>query len=153
MPANFKLLGLAQLALPEARVVWCRRDPADTCLSCYMQPFNDNSYCADLRTLARYHRDCERLMQHWQQTLDLPIFELRYERLVTEPEPTVRELLGFCRLPFDEACLRFDRTAPAARTASTDQVARGVYTTSVSRAARYRKHLGPLYAEFDRLGQ
>ena len=153
MPANFKLLGLAQLALPEARVVWCRRDPADTCLSCYMQPFNDNSYCADLRTLARYHHDCERLMQHWQHTLDLPIFELCYEALVNDPEPTVRELLGFCGLPFDEACLRFERAAPTARTASTDQVARGLYTTSVSRAERYQAHLAPLYEEFDRLSQ
>lgn len=153
MPANFKLLGLAQLALPEARVVWCRRDPADTCLSCYMQPFNDNSYCADLRTLARYHHDCERLMLHWCSQRALPIFELSYESLVAEPEPSVRALLDFLDLPYDEACLHFEQVAPAARTASTDQVARGLYTTSVSRAERYRAHLAPLCEEFDRLGQ
>jgi len=153
MPANFKLLGLAELALPEARVVWCRRDPADTCLSCYMQPFNDNSYCADLRTLARYHHDCDRLMQHWCSQLDLPIFELSYESLVAEPEPMVGALLEFLGLPYDEACLHFERSAPVARTASTDQVARGLYTTAVRRSAQYRAHLVPLYEEFDRLGK
>lgn len=151
MPANFKLLGLVQLALPAAKVIWCRRDPADTCLSCYMQPFNDNSYCADLRTLARYHHDCERLMTHWQDQLDLPIFELSYEALVANPGSTVRGLLGFLGLPFDEACLHFERSSPAARTASTDQVARGLYTTSVHRAEQYRAHLAPLYEELDRL--
>ncbi|MDQ7013601.1 MAG: sulfotransferase [Planctomycetota bacterium] len=151
MPANFKLLGFAQLALSQARVVWCRRDPVDTCLSCYMQPFNDNSYCADLRTLARYHHDSDRLMRHWHGALDLPIFELGYETLVNAPEPTVRELLGFCDLPFDDACLKFDLAAPAARTASTDQVAKGLYHTSVGRAAHYRAHLGPLSDELQRL--
>ena len=152
MPANFKLLGLVQLALPGARVIWCRRDPADTCLSCYMQPFNDNSYCADLRTLARYHHDCERLMQHWCSQLDLPIFELSYESLVAEPEPRVRALLEFLGLPYDEACLHFGRGGRAARTASTDQVARGLYTTAVRRSEQYRAHLAPLYEEFARLG-
>ncbi len=153
MPANFKLLGLVQLALPEARVVWCRRDPADTCLSCYMQPFNDNSYCADLRTLARYHHDCERLMTHWCQHLDVPIFELSYEALVANPESRVHKLLEFLGLQFDQACLRFESAAPAARTASTDQVARGLYQTSVNRAEQYRSHLTPLQEELDRLGQ
>ncbi len=153
MPANFKLLGLAQLALPKARVIWCRRDPADTCLSCYMQPFNDNSYCADLRTLARYHHDCERLMTHWSEQLDIPIFELSYEALVANPESLVHKLLEFLGLEFDQACLRFESAAPAARTASTDQVARGLYHTSVNRAEQYRSHLTPLLEELDRLGQ
>ncbi|MFG0258958.1 MAG: sulfotransferase family protein, partial [Phycisphaerales bacterium JB041] len=152
MPANLKLLGLTQLALPEARVVWCRRDPMDTCLSCFMQPFNDNSYCADLVTLARYHHDSERLMRHWRSALDLRAFELEYETLVTEPEPTVRRLLEFCGLPFDEACLRFDRAGPVARTASTDQVAQGLYTSSLGRAAHYDEFLGPLRDELRRLG-
>lgn len=152
MPANLKLLGLVQLALPEARVVWCRRDPLDTCLSCYMQPFNDNSFCADLGTLARYSHDCERLMRHWRAALDLRAFELEYETLVAEPEPTVRGLLEFCGLPFDDACLRFDRTGPVARTASTDQVARGLYSSSIGRAEHYREFLGPLRSELHRLG-
>lgn len=152
MPANLKLLGLMQLALPEARVVWCRRDPMDTCLSCFMQPFNDNSYCADLGTLARYSHDSERLMRHWRAVLELRALELQYETLVAEPEPAVRRLLEFCGLPFDEACLRFDRAAPVARTASTDQVARGLYTSSLGRAEHYREFLGPLRAEFHRLG-
>lgn len=152
MPANLKLLGLVQLALPEARVVWCRRDPMDTCLSCFMQPFNDNSYCADLATLARYHHDSERLMRHWQDALDLRAIELEYETLVVEPEPTVRRLLDFCGLPFDEACLQFNRAAPVARTASTDQVARGLYTSSLGRASHYEEFLGPLRVELHRLG-
>lgn len=152
MPANAKLLGPASLALPGVRAVWCRRDPLDTCLSCFMQPFNDNSYCADLPTLARYHHDIERLMRHWQASLETPILELSYEDLVASPEEQTRRLLEFCGLSFDPACLEFHRHAPAARTASTDQVARRIHTGSVRRAEHYRTHLGPLIRELERLG-
>ncbi|MBK7403939.1 MAG: sulfotransferase [Phycisphaerales bacterium] len=152
MPANHKLLGVVSLALQGVRVVWCRRHPLDTCLSCFMQGFNDNSYCADLPTLARYLHDCERLTAHWCSTLDLPILPLHYERLVADPEGETRRLLEFVGMPFDEACLRFHEASGAARTASTDQVAQRLYNSSVGRAGHYRSHLEPLIREFDRLG-
>ena len=32
---NFRFLGLIRLAMPNARIIHVRRDPLDTCLSCY----------------------------------------------------------------------------------------------------------------------
>ncbi|MCC7388708.1 MAG: sulfotransferase [Phycisphaerales bacterium] len=153
MPANLKLLSLVQLALPGARVVWCRREPVETCLSCYMQPFNDNSYCADLVTLARYHHDCERLMDHWRRVLTLPIFELHHESLLAEPEPVLRRLLGFLGLPYHDACLHFERSGQISLTRSTDQVARGLAPQAARRAEHYHAHLGPLREELERLAR
>ena len=152
LPANYELLGLAQLTLPGVRVVWCKRDPLNTCLSCFMQPFNDNSYCADLRMLARYYHDCMRLMKHWQEQLDIPIHEAQYERIVENPEAQVREMLSTLGLNFEPGCLRFYETKRAPRTVSTDQVAKKIYTSSLDRAARYRAHLEPLIDELERLG-
>ena len=39
MPSNFLLCGLIRLILPDARIIHCRRDPVDTCLSCYTKLF------------------------------------------------------------------------------------------------------------------
>jgi len=39
--------------------------------------------------------------------------EARYERLVAEPEPVLREVSGFIELPFDETMLRHSETAGA----------------------------------------
>ena len=39
MPANFALLGMIRLILPDARIIHCRRDPVDTCLSAFPVPF------------------------------------------------------------------------------------------------------------------
>jgi tetratricopeptide (TPR) repeat protein len=153
MPANLKLLSLVQLALPGAKVVWCRREPIETCLSCYMQPFNDNRYCADLVTLARYHHDVERLMAHWRRVLTLPIFELHHEALLAEPEPVLRRLLEFLGLPYHDECLHFERSGQISLTRSTDQVARGLAPRAARRADHYHAHLTPLREEMERLAR
>jgi tetratricopeptide (TPR) repeat protein len=37
MPQNFLYLGLVSRILPQARIIHCRRDPRDTCVSCFFQ--------------------------------------------------------------------------------------------------------------------
>ena len=39
MPSNFARVGMIRLILPDARIIHCRRDPVDTCLSCYTKLF------------------------------------------------------------------------------------------------------------------
>jgi len=39
MPGNFVFVGLISLALPNARIIHTRRDPVDTCLSCFSTLF------------------------------------------------------------------------------------------------------------------
>ena len=65
MPTNFLYLGFIALILPRARVIHCRRDPRDTCLSCFVQNFGHNiEYTNDLADLAAYYRQYRRLMAH-----------------------------------------------------------------------------------------
>jgi hypothetical protein len=40
MPDNYLRIGLIRLILPNARIIHCRRDPVDTCLSCYRMHFS-----------------------------------------------------------------------------------------------------------------
>ena len=63
LPHNFEYLGLIALAFPKARIIHCRRDPLDNCLSCFMQSFNEaHAYNRDLETLGLYYREYHRLM-------------------------------------------------------------------------------------------
>ncbi len=83
MPHNFEHLGLIALLFPNARIVHCRREPIDTCLSCFMRYFNKaHGYNTDLSTLGLYYREYLGLMRHWEQTLPLPVHEVKYEQLV-----------------------------------------------------------------------
>jgi tetratricopeptide (TPR) repeat protein len=145
LPFNFLHLGLIAALFPQARVVHCRRDPIDTCVSCYFQNFGEpHAFTLDLAHLGHYYREYERLMDHWARVLPVPVFELRYEELTADQEGVSRRLVEFCGLGWDHRCLRFHETRRPVRTASALQVRRPLYRTSVGRWKRYETHLGPL---------
>ena len=57
MPLNSLFAGLIHGAFPRARIIHCRRDPVDTCLSCYSKPFlSGQEFTFDLAELGRYYR-------------------------------------------------------------------------------------------------
>ncbi len=144
-PFNFLHLGLIATLFPRARIIHCRRDPVDTCLSCYFQNFGEPmGFTLDLEHLGLYYREYERLMAHWAQVLPVPVFELDYEELTADQEAVSRRLVAFCGLEWDERCLRFHETRRPVRTASTLQVRRPMYRDAVGRWKRYAAHLGPL---------
>jgi len=146
MPSNFLHAGLIRLILPGARLVHIRRDPADTCFSCYTRLFeNGQDYAYDLVELARFHRAYQGLMAHWRRVLPAEAFlEIGYEALVADLEGEARRLVAFCGLPWDAACLRFHETERLVRTGSLNQVRRPLYGSSIGRARRYREFIAPL---------
>ena len=146
MPSNFLYLGLVAAALPGARIVHMRRDPLDTCLSCFMQLFSGwQPFSYDLAELGRYYRAYAGLMEHWRSVLPAGrMLEFDYEALVADPEPQIRRLLAHCGLDWDPACLAFHEQRRAVVTASVMQVRQPLYGGSVGRWRRYRDHLQPL---------
>jgi tetratricopeptide (TPR) repeat protein len=147
MPLNALHLGVVRAIAPGARVVWCRRDPLDTCTSCWLQNFaGSNPFAYDLTHLGRFHRSLERVMRHWQAALGLEILELPYEQLVAEQALWTRRLLEFAGLAWDERCLRYYESDRVALTLSNDQVRRPVFASSIGRWRRYEAWLGPLRA-------
>lgn len=145
MPTNFLYLGLIQAMLPGARIVHCVRDPRDTCLSCYFQTFSDAlAFTNDLSDLGVFYRGYERLMEHWKQTLDIPIFDLVYADLVDDLTGVSRRLIDFLGLEWEDQCETFWLNPTLATTASLDQIRRPIYTSSVGRWKNYEPHLAPL---------
>lgn len=145
MPFNFLHLGLVAALLPDATIIHCRRDPLDTCLSCHFTTFNSNlQFASDLRTLGRYYLDYRRLMNHWKAVLATPILEVDYEALVTDTEPTIRQLLEHCGVDWEPGCAQFHRTERGIQTPSRWQVRQPIYRHAIGRWRNYEKHLGPL---------
>jgi tetratricopeptide (TPR) repeat protein len=145
LPNNFQRLGLIALLFPNARIFHCRRDPIDTCLSCYFQEFaHGQPYSFDLRHLGLFYRDYERLMAHWRVVLPAAPLEVPYEALVANQESWSRRLVAHMGLPWDERCLAFHRIERQVHTASFWQVRQPIYASSIGRWRHYAKHLGPL---------
>jgi tetratricopeptide (TPR) repeat protein len=145
LPFNYMHLGLIGTLFPDAAVIHCRRDPLDTCLSCYFTSFGDNLlFAGELTALGRYYVDYRRMMDHWRRALPKPPLDVQYERLVDDTEGTVKSILAFCGLGWDPACMSFYRTDRGIRTPSRWQVRQPVYSDSIGRWRHYERYLQPL---------
>jgi tetratricopeptide (TPR) repeat protein len=151
LPANIRMIGLIHLALPSARIIHVRRDPRDTCLSCYFNLFSQNvNFTYDLGELGRYHRAYDDLMAHWRAVLpEGAMLEVQYETLVDHLEEQSRRLIEYCGLDWDRRCLSFHQTERVVHTVSATQVHEQIYRSSIGRWLPYKAHLQPL---FDALG-
>jgi tetratricopeptide (TPR) repeat protein len=145
-PLNSDYLGLIHCIFPRARIIYLRRNPIDTCLSCYFQQLPPTlSYATDLSDLAHYYREHRRLMAHWRQALPPEmLLEVPYEQLVADQEKWTRRILEFIGLPWNDRCLDFHLTQSTVLTASYWQVRQTIYQNSVGRWHNYRKFIGPL---------
>jgi hypothetical protein len=152
MPSNFLHLGLIATLFPKARIIHCQRDPRDTCLSCYFQFFTGLNFAWDLIDLAAFYRQYERLMAHWTQVLPLRMLDVSYEQLVSNQQEVSQQLVAFCGVDWDERCLAFHDNPRRVHTASTLQVRRPIYSSSVGRWLRYEKHLQPLLGALSKSG-
>ncbi|HEX5313578.1 MAG TPA: sulfotransferase [Gammaproteobacteria bacterium] len=152
MPGNYHLLGLIHVCLPNAPIVYVRRDPRDSGLSCFTTCFDHGHFFSHaLDSIGHYYRLQERLMEHWREVLPAGrIIDVEYEALIARPEQHARRLLAALELPWDPACLRFHEARRDVRTASLIQVRRPLYRTSVGRWRRFERHLGPLLEELAR---
>lgn len=150
MPLNSSFAGLIHLALPNAAIIHTVRDPVDTCVSCFSTLFrlHEQSHTYDLRELGRYFTRYQRLMAHWRRVLPAGrILDVQYEEVVDDVERQARRILDYCNLPWDARCLDFHRTQRPVRTASSAQVRKPLYSSSVGRWRAYREWLEPLLAE------
>lgn len=142
--SNWAYVGAIMAMLPQARVVICRRDPLETCFSCFHQLFargQDYSYAID--DMAAYWRDFDRLSRHWLDVFPGRVKESVYEHLIENPETSIVDLLAFCSLPLEASCLSFHTVERVVRTASAAQV-RQPMRRDTARAPRYGHALDPL---------
>lgn len=151
MPLNFFYAPLIAHALPNAKIVCLKRNALDTCLSNYRQLFATTfpyyNYSYDLLDTGRYYAAFHRLTALWREALPADRYlEVRYEDVVDDVEREARRLLDFCGLPWDPQCLAFQENPAPVATASSAQVRKPIYRSSLERWRHYERELAPLRA-------
>ncbi len=150
MPENTLYLGLLAAIFPRARFIYCRRDLRDAALSCWLTNFGQVRWACDQRHIASRATEHVRVMEHWRQVLPVPMLEIDYEAIVADLERGSRELIDWCGLEWDPACLEFHKTRRPVQTASAAQVRRPIYTSSVGRWKNYEPYLAAMFAALER---
>jgi tetratricopeptide (TPR) repeat protein len=145
LPFNFRYCGLIHKALPKAAIVHLTRDPLDTCYAVFKTNFlNAYHFSYRLDEVAEYFVAYRRMMDHWHAVMPGVILDVRYEDLVADPEAQCRRLLAHCGLPWEDQVLDFHRSTKASTTASTAQVRRPIYRSSVQKWRHFTRELQPV---------
>lgn len=153
LPFNFLFLGFIAKAWPDARIVFQTRNPMDACFSMYKQVFTwAYKFSYNLDNLANYYIAYQRLFEHCRALLGDRLIEVNYESMVSDQEQQTRHLLDRLGLPFEVACLDFDRNDTATTTASSVQVRQKVHSQSVFRWQHYRQQLASLQTQLEAAG-
>jgi Tfp pilus assembly protein PilF len=148
---NWQWIGAIRAMLPGAKIIDCHRDPVETCFACYRQLFSEGIlFSYDLKDLASYYNDYQHLSDYWQEHYPHKVFDLAYEKLVQEPEAQIRQLLAFCQLPFDAACLSPHQTQRDVHSTASAAQVRQPIRGDTARTPHYRDFLAPLIEDLDR---
>jgi Sulfotransferase family len=153
MPLNYLYCGLIRRALPNAKIIHLTRHPMAAGYAIYKTLFKDGyPFSYDLGDIARYYVGYRRLMDHWRSVLPGVIHEVSYEQLVTDQLGTTRDLLQFCGLEWQDACLDFHLNSAATTTASASQIRQPIYDSSLSQWTHYATQLSPLRDQLEAAG-
>jgi tetratricopeptide (TPR) repeat protein len=145
MPNNFLNVGMIHQLLPNAKIIDARRHPMGCCFSNFKQYYaRGQTFSYDLSDMGRFYSDYVDLMAHFDAILPGRIHRVFYEDTVADTETVVRNLLGYCELDFEPACLRFFESDRPVRTASSEQVRQPIYREGTEQWQHFEQWLDPL---------
>ena len=145
MPNNFRHIGLIKLILPNAKIIDIRRSSMSACFSCYKQLFAEGQeFTYDFKDLAIYYNEYVELMDHWNNVLPGKILSIKYEDVVMDLENSVKEILDYCKLPFEQNCIEFYKNKRSVKTPSAEQVRQPIYQSGLNYWKNYESYLTEL---------
>jgi len=134
LPINFKLIGLIKLILPNSKIIHCKRNPRDVCLSIFKNYFTNNNlnFAYNIEEITEYYILYNDLMKHWSNIFPNFFYDVEYENIISNPEKSIKNLLKACDLKWNDKCLKFYKNKRPIKTASDVQVRRKIYKTSLN---------------------
>ena len=149
LPLNILDAGLIKRVFPNAKFIHALRHPCDVCLGCFMQPFELNEgtvHFTRLDETVRFYAEVMGLWQTQREVLDLSVHDARYEDIVGKRESSLRNLLAFLDLSWDETMLSRPACAQRQPFIGTDDDRRETPDGTAKTVDRWRKyeiHLAP----------
>jgi len=147
-PQNFRWIGILKIFFPNCKIVYCKRNPKDNCLSIYKNFFaaDDMNWAFDQSDIGNYYNLHLNLIEYWKSKLGNFIYEVNYEKLVSNKEEEVKKLINFCGLEWDEACLNHHKNKKTPiKTVSISQARKPVYQSSVNSSSNYQVYLSEMF--------
>ncbi len=141
-PLNFRWIGFIKLIFPNAKIIHCQRDSKNNCLSMFKNLFEGGlNFTYDQEDLVKYYKSYSELMDFWKQKYSNMIYDISYEKLISNKEVEIKKLIKYCDLNWEESCLSFHNNKTPIKTMSTAQARKPIYKSSLNSFEKYKKFL------------
>jgi hypothetical protein len=147
-PLNFKWIGFIKIFFPNSKIIHCKRNPRDNCLSIYKNNFSSPkmNWAFDQKDISNYHNNYSSLMKFWHSKIPEFIHTVEYEKLVSDKKIEIEKLLEFCELELDDNCFNHHKNSKTPiKTVSISQARQAVYGSSVRSSDKYQDHLKEMF--------
>ena len=143
LPLNIIYIAELNKIFPKAKFIFALRNPYDSVLSCFMQPFLPNDAMSNFYNLKDASVFYDLVMSLWdkyQQNLSLNLFTIKYEDVVNDFDNSIKNLLKFLEVDWTNDMKNFYLTASkrgVINTPSYNQVNKPLYKESILRWKNY----------------
>jgi tetratricopeptide (TPR) repeat protein len=143
---NFFHIGIIKLIFPHAIIIHCKRDPIATCWSIYKSNFArlGHYYGQTFSELGQFYRLYQNLMNHWHHVFPGAIYDISYEKLVSDQDTESKKLVMACGLKWEPECLEFHKSTRRVATLSATQVRTPLYQTALASWKPFEKNISEL---------
>jgi hypothetical protein len=143
----FDKIGFIKLALPNSKIIHCKRNRYDQILSIYKNKFEKDyhAYAYNDELLNEYYDYYEKLMKHWEKILADDLITINYEDIIENPKTEIAKILKFIGVDWEESCLKFYQKERYVNTISSSQVKKPLYKGSINSWKNYENYLPNLF--------
>lgn len=139
-----RFLGIVASTMPQAPIIWVRRNPLDCAWSCFRTHFAAGAaWSLDLSDMAHHFALEDLLHEQWSAVLGSRILTVSYERLVADPAGEVEAMVRHCGLSNEVGLHSFHLSNRAVTTSSLMQVRRPINQDAIDTSAPFTEHLKP----------
>ncbi|MGN6425092.1 MAG: sulfotransferase [Asticcacaulis sp.] len=143
------LVGLILHMLPQARMVWIRRNPDDCALSNFRTHFKDSlNWTWSFSDIAAFFRLEDRLHAHWTQLFPQRILTVAYEDLVSDPLSWTQRILSHVGLSEEPQVFAPHLQKRSVMTASVAQVRNPISTDRIGLSGGYEAMMAEFRAAY-----
>lgn len=141
---NYRNVNFIHHCLPGAKVIHVHRNPLDNILSIYKADFaKGNRYSSSLKDCATVYHSHQVLMDHWKTLYPHTVYDINYDKMVTDPQAEIRKLVDWLGIAWNEDILSPEKSQRRIQTASIIQARKPINNKSVGRWKKFANMLQP----------
>ena len=141
---NYQYAGIIARHIPNAKIIYCYRNPLDNILSIYRAHFaQGNEYSSSIVDCTNVYLNQDKVMREYKNRFKSKIYDLNYDKLVRNPNKEIKSLISWLSWKWDDSYLKPHLNQRAVSTRSNVEIRSPINSKSVDGWKNYKDMLKP----------